>query len=98
MAIDHSFSLCHGNQNDALAVGVSQGYGTAARPDCAAATRLAVTKILSLEWTKVGSLVRRLSAILTSAEQDRILSILKERRTRLVALLGLREQDDAEAR
>jgi hypothetical protein len=48
--------------------------------------------------SKVESLVRRLSAILTSAEQDRILSILKERRARLVALLGLREQDDAEAR
>ncbi len=89
MAIDHSFSLCHGNQNDPLAVGACMGYGTAALPGCAAATRLTVTLILSLEWGIVENIVRRLNVILTDEEQDRILEILKVRRQQLTAILGL---------
>jgi hypothetical protein len=89
VAIDHSFSLCHGNHTDPLAVGVSSGYATAGRPDCHAVLRRTVTKILSLSQDIVDKMVRRLEAILTVDEQNRILRILVERRNNLSRLLGI---------
>lgn len=85
MAIDHAFSLCHGNQKDPFTVGVSQGYGTTGRADCAATAQDMVTKILSLDWDNVEKIVRRLSDIIAPAEQDWILRIFGERRGRLAA-------------
>ena len=89
VAIDHSYSLCHGNLADPLTVGVSAGYGTAGRPDCQHALRRTVTQILSLDPARIERLVRRLAEILTDAEQERILRILDERRASLRRLLGL---------
>jgi hypothetical protein len=89
VAIDHSYSLCHGNLAAPLTVGVSAGYGTAGRSDCQHALRRTVTKILSLDDARIEKLVRRLAEILTDAEQDRTLRILGERRASLRRLLGL---------
>lgn len=51
VAIDHSYSLGHGNQGDnPLAVAPSTGYGTAGRQDCQAALLRTVLKITSLDW------------------------------------------------
>jgi hypothetical protein len=89
VAIDHSYSLGYSNQTDPLSVGVCQGYGTATRPDCAAATAMAVAKILSLEWVKIEKVVTRLKPILTSEEQDFILKLLEARRNHLRTFLDL---------
>ena len=91
MAIDHSFSMCHGNHTDPLAVGACQGYGTAGLAKCVAEGRSTVAKIGSLPSNEIERVVRRLQAILTVEEQDRILKIIEERRQHLAAILGLRE-------
>lgn len=89
LAIDHSWSLCHGNQKTSLDVGVCLGYGTARMPESGTWARAMHAKILSLEWGKVENVVRRLQPILSGDEQDRMLLILQERRDHLATFLGL---------
>lgn len=89
LAIDHSYSLCHGNAANSLATGLSQGYGTMVLPGREAWTRAARDTILALDWAAVENMVRRLQVIVTTDEQDRILQILQERRDHLATLLGL---------
>ncbi len=89
LAIDHSYSLCHGNLNDPWGIGACASYGTIGRADCAAATGMMVARILALDWVKVETIVRRLKDLLTQVEQDRILTILKMRRALLSEKLGL---------
>jgi hypothetical protein len=55
---------------------------------CGDWTRAEMDNILSLDWTKVEAVVRRLQPILPAADQDRILHILKERRDKLGDLLS----------
>lgn len=89
-AIDHSFSLCHRNATNPLAVGECKGYGT--KDEFRPTAQLSMVKIRSLEWARIEPIVRRMHPILTGQEQERILQILKERRDHLVRLLGLEEQ------
>jgi hypothetical protein len=93
VAIDHSYSLCHQNAANPLAVGECNGYGT--KDEFRATAQLTLVKIRTLEWSTVESIVQRMHPILTAEEQERILKILKERRDRLGALLGLEERGDA---
>jgi hypothetical protein len=89
LAIDHSWSLCHGNKTDSLAVGVSPGYGTGGLPGAAGWARAAIEKILSLEWGRIEEVVQRLHPILAVSEQETILKILKDRRGNLLTFFGL---------
>lgn len=89
LAIDHSYSLCHGNAANSLAVGESQGYGTIGHPGQPDWTKAEAANISSLGWDRIEGVVRRLQALITPAEQDTILRILKERRDHLGALLSI---------
>jgi hypothetical protein len=89
LAIDHSFSLCHGNTQNSLAVPASQGYGTMVLPGCSVWSADGLERIRSLDWAKIENVVRRLLVIVTNEEQDRILRILRERRDHLATFLGL---------
>jgi hypothetical protein len=89
LAIDHSYALCHGNAADPLATGASQGYGTMVLPGREAWTSSGRDAVAALDWKAVENVVRRLQAIVTVDEQDRILRILEERRDNLGKLLGL---------
>jgi hypothetical protein len=89
IAIDHSWSFGHDNNIDPLAFSASTGYGTARRDDCRPALQTIMTDIQSLGWDTIETIVRRLAGILTVPEQDRILHILRERRTSLRRLLGV---------
>jgi len=89
LAIDHSYSLCHGNPVDPLTVGICQGYGTLALDGCAVWSQAAVTKIMSLDWGKIEDVVQRLQAVINDDERGRILRILKARRDHLATFLGL---------
>ncbi len=89
VGIDHSYSLCHGNSGNPLAVGECKGYGT--KGDFAATAQLAIVNIRSLEWPKIEPIVTRMHPILTGEEQERMLKILKERRAHLGKFLGLEE-------
>jgi hypothetical protein len=89
LAIDHSYSMCHGDGQNSLAVPASQGYGTMVLPGCGTWTAAGLSKILALDWVKVDNVVRRLHAIVSNDEQDRILRILRERRDHLATFLGL---------
>lgn len=89
LAIDHSYSMCHGNAANSLAIPACIGYGTMVLPGREAWTRQACSDISALDWAAVENVVRRLQVVVTLAEQDRILRILQERRVSLVTLLGL---------
>ena len=89
LAIDHSYSLCHGNAANSLAIPASQGYGTIVLPGREVWTAACRDAISGLDWDKVENVVRRLQAIVTTAEQDRMLKILQERRDNLATFLGL---------
>lgn len=88
LGIDHGQSLCYRNQNDPLAVPVCQGYGTGQLSGHEAWSQAMIDKIMLLDWTRVEKVVRRLHPILTTAEQDRDLRILRERRAHLATFLG----------
>jgi hypothetical protein len=89
VAIDHSHSLCHGNQNDPLAVVASAGYATAGRADCHAALTDTAGRIHALDWPTIEGLVQRLDGLLTTEEQNRIKRILEERRKHLNQILSI---------
>jgi hypothetical protein len=89
LAIDHSYSLCHGNAVNSIATPASQGYGTIVLPGRVGWTTKARDDISALEWTRIEHVVRRLQVIVTGDEQDRMLKILQERRDHLATLLGL---------
>lgn len=88
-AIDHSYSLCHGNPANALSVGACPGYGTATLAGLDRPRQAAIAAIQSISNAEIEALVRRLGMILTDSEQDLLLRILHERRVNLAALLGL---------
>jgi hypothetical protein len=88
-AIDHSYSLCHGNQATPLQVGVCQGYGTANLPGASVWRAAVIDKIKSVEWSMVEQTVRRLEPILGKGEQDKIIGILSARRDHLTTSFGL---------
>ena len=89
LGIDHAYSLCHGNAGDPLAVGACAGYGSRGLPDGTRWARDMVTKIVSLDWAMIELVVTRLAAVLSPAEQVRVLKVLEERRGKLAVLLGL---------
>lgn len=90
-AIDHSYTLCHGNGVDPMTVGACAGYGTAnlALPEVEGARISTIEHIEALEMAEVENLVCRLSEILTDGEQERMLRVLQERRNGLRAMLGV---------
>lgn len=88
LAIDHSYSMCHGNQNTSLDVGVSPGYGSGGMAEAPVWARATADKILSLDWDRVQNVVQRLQPILTPEEQNKILRILKDRRDHLPTFFG----------
>jgi hypothetical protein len=88
IAIDHSYSLCHGNRTNPLQVGVCQGYGTADLLGAPAWRRTAINNIKSVSWSNVERIVRRLAPILAEGEQDTIIEILKIRRDHLTTSFG----------
>lgn len=86
LAIDHAYSLCHGNGQDPLQVAQSHGYGSFGRADDAMVASIA--KIQSLDFNIVRAIVGRLDPILSQDEQARILNILSVRGNHLSRLLG----------
>ena len=89
VAIDHSFSLCHHNGANPLAVGECPGYGTKA--DFRATATATMVKIRLLGSGKIETVVRKMNPILTGEEQERMLRILAVRCDHLGRLLGLEE-------
>jgi hypothetical protein len=89
LSIDHSFTLCHGNAANPLAVGVCAGYGSGDIAGSDLARRAAVDGICSKPQEEIERVVRRLDEILSVGDQDRIISILTTRRGNLPAWFGL---------
>jgi hypothetical protein len=89
VAIDHSYSLCHHNAADPLAVRECQGYGT--KGDFQGTAAATTVKIRSLNLNRIETTVRKMNPILTGEEQERMLRILNVRRDHLGRLLGLEE-------
>lgn len=90
VAIDHSYSL--GKDNRApLEQPASDGYGTRDNQECDHPRREMTATIMSLDWGNIKEIVQRLSDILTSEEQGKILEVLEKRRGGLRDLLGMKE-------
>jgi hypothetical protein len=89
VAIDHSYSLCSGNLHDPLAIAASGGYGTINMPEVARVRDVTVDAIQAADQGAFVEIVRRLSELLTSDEQDRIIRIVSERTNHLRALLSI---------
>lgn len=88
-AIDHSYSLCHGNTTDPLAVACCFGYGTATLPQSAEVRETTIAAIEALDPAMVEHTICRLGDLVTAEEQDRILHIVRHRQGALRTMLQM---------
>jgi hypothetical protein len=87
-AIDHSFAFGHGGA-EPLTAGASSGYGTANMPHTVSTREQTIAAILSLDWSLVEQVFRRLPVnLLTEADAIKKLDWVAIRKEQLRSLLG----------